>query len=166
MQLKPCSSCRRHVRHDVGTCPFCKAAIAESALPESEAPRLARGMLMTLASAGFAATLGACYGGAPRYYQPAPPPPPPPPGEQVLEVKGDALEACNKAIAEAKKNGCTVDEAGGGVADIACKDLNVRIEPREGAVLLHCREPLDTCRSGVQKLISPTPPIEPIAPPP
>jgi hypothetical protein len=164
MKLQPCSSCRRHVR-DEGSCPFCGAAIVAASAEASETPRLVRGALMTIASASFAATLGACYGGAPMRYHEAHPPPPPPPN-QTIAVKGDAVEACNKAIAEAKKNGCTVDDQGNGVADIVCKDLDVRISPAEGEIRLQCREPFDTCRSGVERLISPTPAIEPIPPPP
>lgn len=166
MALTPCSSCRRHVRDDA-SCPFCGAEIT-AARPLEEAPRLVRGALMTLASAGFAATLGACYGGAPRYHEVSAPPPLPPP--QTIEVEGDAAEAYRRAIVQARANGCTVEEVTPEVADIRCPDLSVRISPTttgaKGGIELQCREPLERCRSGVEKLISPTPAIEPIPPPP
>jgi hypothetical protein len=120
---------------------------------------------MTLASASFAATLGACYGGAPmRYHEVNAPQPPPPP--QTIAVEGDAVEAYRRAITQARADGCTVNEVGTQTADITCKDLDVRIAPTTGGIELLCREPFERCRSGVEKLISPTPPVEPIPPPP
>jgi hypothetical protein len=124
---------------------------------------------MTIASAGFAASLGACYG-APRSYQPPENPPPRPPPEMIA-VEGNAVDACDRVIDQAEKNGCEVHKQGGGLAQIFCKDLRVNIRPGKTesggpAVEIQCGEPYDTCRSSVEKMISPTPPVEPIPPPP
>jgi hypothetical protein len=168
MTLSPCVSCRRHVRDDIAACPFCGAATSVAPAPE-EAPRLVRGALMTFASASFAATLGACYGGAPMHHQGVNGPPSPPPPQTIM-VEGDAVAVYRRAIVQARANGCTVAEVTPQVADVSCTDLNVRISPTTsgagGGIELLCREPLEKCRSGVEKLISPTPAIEPIPPPP
>jgi hypothetical protein len=49
--LRPCSECRRHVRIDEHTCPFCAAALAPGAPPVLPVGRLTRAAVFTAGAA-------------------------------------------------------------------------------------------------------------------
>lgn len=52
--LSPCSACRRHVRADVATCPFCGAATpATGGAPRVIAQRLSRSALLALGASAI-----------------------------------------------------------------------------------------------------------------
>jgi hypothetical protein len=74
MDLRPCSSCARHVRVDEDACPFCTAGL-EPAHAQNVAPRI-RGR-----AALFFATLAACGSGD----KPADPPPKPVPADAAAQ---------------------------------------------------------------------------------
>jgi hypothetical protein len=58
--LRPCPGCRRHVRIDERTCPFCTAALDAGAPPALPVGRLTRAAVF---SAGAALAAGAGCGG-------------------------------------------------------------------------------------------------------
>jgi hypothetical protein len=57
--LHPCTACRRHVRIDERTCPFCAAALSPGAPPALPVGRLTRAAVFT---AGAALAGAACGG--------------------------------------------------------------------------------------------------------
>ena len=73
MTLVPCNTCRRHVRLDEASCPFCGGAVpAAIASPETSTPRLGRAALAALGAIGVGLGLAGCptpmatlYGGPP-----------------------------------------------------------------------------------------------------
>jgi hypothetical protein len=50
MSFVLCSSCRRHVRNDEPTCPFCAASVNADAPPPAAPWRMSRGALFAFAS--------------------------------------------------------------------------------------------------------------------
>ncbi len=73
MILGPCTACRRHVRLDEPSCPFCGGVVpAAPTTPEGATPRLSRSALAALGAIGVGLGLAGCptpvaalYGGPP-----------------------------------------------------------------------------------------------------
>lgn len=59
MELAACASCRRHVRVEETSCPFCGTSIESVRLPDVVVGRISRGELLTIiATLGAGALIG------------------------------------------------------------------------------------------------------------
>ncbi|MBL8715192.1 MAG: hypothetical protein JNL79_04320 [Myxococcales bacterium] len=72
MTLAPCTVCRRHIRLDEPSCPFCGGAVPTTLTAETATPRLSRSALAALGAIGVGLGLAGCptpmatlYGGPP-----------------------------------------------------------------------------------------------------
>lgn len=79
MNMRPCTSCRRHVSAEVSRCPFCDAE-----LPSLLARVLHVGGRLSRAAV-FAAGAAACYTGSTATTDNTTPPPPPPPPDDTQQ---------------------------------------------------------------------------------
>ncbi len=61
--LLPCTSCRRHVRVEATTCPFCAGALALVAPAARTLPRLSRSAIVALGTTAILAGCGGDDGG-------------------------------------------------------------------------------------------------------
>lgn len=110
--LASCSLCSGFLPHGATCCPHCDALL--SATGPSRARRLGRAIVNVATGGAIAATLMACYGGAPSNY----PPPEPPPGRCDSGTDSDRDGVCTPLDcndSDATVSPAAADTAGDGI---------------------------------------------------
>lgn len=167
MDLILCGGCRRHVRADAATCPFCAATVEPS-----KASRLARAALTAGLAATCSVTLAACYGGPPIRGVDH--------GPLRWKVQASSSEFLSEFSRRATAASCDVVDDRGGVT-VTCKhpDARLGLWPAPEGVSITCEDgtPAD-CVTVFERIrstepssspaaepSSSAPPLRPIAPP-
>jgi len=134
MSLHACPSCRRHVRADESSCPFCGAPIAIAPLPTARVePRFGRQTAAVLGALGI--VVGAACGERARPAVTMYGGPPVVPFRE--ELKGDVDHELEVIRRNAAARGCPIANTETGVV-ITCDGLEITITREATGMTIEC----------------------------
>ncbi len=154
MTMRPCAACRRHVREESTTCPFCGRPFVAHVVGERDG-RLAR--LALAATLGLAAVGASCATRRPHLYGG-----PPPGGDDDDDVVGWTveLESGNEQTvailkSAAVKHGCAINEENDVYFVARCPEGGVSFVLQGRSLSIACSKVnKDTCRRIVKGIVA------------